>query len=105
MAHRTFRDDSGREWDAWEVVPTAVERRISRRMLASSASSKERRQVADARVVVPPELQKGWLAFQSGTERRRLAPIPEGWSELSDTELIALLQRAERRSRARRLIE
>src|SRR3954454_10474706 len=101
MAHRTFRDESGREWDVWEVVPTAVERRISRHAPVTITSSPERRRAADVRVVVPAELQKGWLAFQSGTERKRLAPIPKGWSDLSEDALRALLQHAERRSRAR----
>jgi hypothetical protein len=104
MAHRTFRDDNGREWDAWEVVPTAVERRM---LLHASAggSRSDRRVRQEARLVVPHDLQKGWLAFQSGAERKRLTPIPRDWSEMSDAELIQLLKRAERRARARRLIE
>jgi hypothetical protein len=31
--------------------------------------------------------QSGWLSFDSGQETRRLAPIPENWSRLSDEEL------------------
>ena len=104
MAHRTFRDDDGREWDAWEVVPTAVERR-----LASPDPERrprtERRRVQETRVLVPDQLQKGWLAFQSGRDRKRLAPIPSGWSELEEAELAVLLKRADRRSRARRKVE
>src|SRR2546423_14606919 len=104
MAHRTFRDERGREWDAWEVVPTAVERRML--LHASGAQVRtDRRRVHEARVVVPRELQKGWIAFQSGAERKRLAPIPSGWSDMTDAELMQLLKQAERRSRARRLIE
>jgi hypothetical protein len=103
MAHRTFRDENGSEWDAWEVVPTAVERRMSRHAVSRPAN--DRRRVQDVRVVVPLELQKGWLAFQCGAQRKRLAPIPAGWSEMSDAELKELLKRAERRARARRLIE
>jgi hypothetical protein len=44
--------------------------------------------------VVPSALQQGWLAFQSGIERRRLAPIPENWTELPEEELILLLGQA-----------
>jgi hypothetical protein len=104
MAHRTFRDDNGRAWDAWEVIPTAVERRMLIHASAGPARS-DRRRRKEARVVVPHDLQKGWLAFQSGVERKRLAPIPPGWSEMSDAELNHLLKHAERRARARRLIE
>jgi hypothetical protein len=103
MAHRTFRDELGRAWDVWEVVPTAVERRIAR--ATSRAAAAERRRVQETRVVVPDALQKGWLAFQSGKERRRLAPIPKDWEEMTASELLDLLNSADRRSRARRLIE
>ena len=85
MAHRTFRDEIGREWDVWEVVPTAVERRMAK--AAPRASALERRRVQEVRVVVPDSLQKGWLAFQSGSERRRLAPIPADWLRCSDERL------------------
>jgi hypothetical protein len=104
MAHRTFRDDEGREWDAWEVVPTAVERRLARNGATRRAMA-ERRRVQQNRVLVPDELQRGWLAFQSGTDRKRLTPIPRGWAEMSEAALNDLLKRADQRARARRLID
>jgi hypothetical protein len=39
--------------------------------------------------------QRGWLSFDCGTETRRLAPIPDGWSEASDDELRRLCAMAE----------
>jgi hypothetical protein len=39
-------------------------------------------------------LAGGWLAFQAGPIRRRLAPAPEGWQQLADAELAALCDRA-----------
>jgi hypothetical protein len=104
MAHRTFRDEQGREWDAWEVVPTAVERRIARDG-KSKGDIADRRRIQETRVVVPDELQRGWLAFQSGSERRRLTPIPDDWADMTSLELMELLGRADKRSRARRRIE
>lgn len=68
-------------------------------------AAEERRKVQEARVVVPESLEKGWLAFQSGKERRRLTPIPGNWAEMTSNELVELLHQAGRRSRARRLIE
>jgi len=103
MAHRTFHDESGREWDVWEVVPTAVERRMSK--VSKRAAAVERRKVQEVRVVVPDSLQRGWLAFQSGSERRRLAPIPGNWEAMTAQQLVGLLGRADRRGRSRRLIE
>ena len=39
-------------------------------------------------------LRDGWLTFQCGVERRRLTPIPEGWTSLPDETLRALSTRA-----------
>jgi hypothetical protein len=39
--------------------------------------------------------QSGWLSFDSGTETRRLAPIPDGWSSMTDEELSALCKSAQ----------
>jgi hypothetical protein len=103
MAHRSFHDDVGRAWDVWEVVPTAVERRLSQP--AQRPPSLERRKIKEMRVVVPDRLQKGWLAFQSGWERRRLAPIPGDWGDMTASELVELLHQADRRTRGRRLVE
>jgi hypothetical protein len=103
MPHRTFRDETGRPWDVWEVVPTAVERRISKGIPRSPAM--ERRKVQEVRVVVPDRLQKGWLAFQSGREKRRLAPIPNEWEEMTARELIDLLNQADRGAGRRQTAE
>ena len=45
--------------------------------------------------------QDGWLAFDAGTETRRLAPIPAGWQEMSDQALLALCEKAEVAKRRR----
>jgi hypothetical protein len=39
-------------------------------------------------------MANGWLTFESFTEKRRLAPIPARWDEMSVRELIALWERA-----------
>jgi len=43
------------------------------------------------------ELRGGWLTFDDGVERRRLAPVPEGWTEFTQ-ERLALLVRVARLS-------
>lgn len=81
----------------WEVYPAAVERRMSGEFPAITsdghARNERRREV---RLLVPAELQQGWLAFQTGDDRRRLVPIPENWSTMDEDLLVALLERADR---------
>jgi hypothetical protein len=95
MTHRKIKDRDGRPWDVWEVYPSAVEQRMSGEHPAApfDGATNERREV---RLLVPSALQQGWLAFQSGDERRRLAPIPENWIGLEDTALVTLLRQADR---------
>ena len=85
-------------WDVWEVYPSAVERRMSGEHPAVLPPDgiEERRTRREVRVVVPAQLQEGWLAFQNADERRRLAPIPDAWATLDDESLLGLLARAER---------
>ena len=94
MAHRKVQDESGRWWDVWDTRPTIIDRRGGRERRAGNRPLGDRRQKEEARVLVDPEFRKGWLAFQSGVEWRRLAPIPDSWESLSDRALLDLLQRA-----------
>jgi hypothetical protein len=76
MAVREFTDTWGVEWRVWDVTP-AVMHPITR--------SEE----------YMANLQDGWLAFESSTEKRRLpAPYPANWRSLSLRELESLCQHA-----------
>ena len=105
MAHRTIRDTAGIEWEVWEVHPTSTERRYLADRRALKRSTPERRRIEEKRTVLPGELRKGWLAFRSRFERRRVAPVPAGWEAMSDTELRSLLGRSRLSGPARRLLE
>jgi hypothetical protein len=94
MPHRKVQDQSGRWWDVWDTRPTIIDRRAGRDRRRRSRSALERRQKSEPRVAVEPEFRDGWLAFQSGTEWRRLAPIPKAWDTLSEAQLLALLAKA-----------
>ena len=96
MAHRTFTDENGLEWLAFDVTPRADDRRGANRRWSQELSGvetteSEDRRGPDRRVAVdgqrPPRLTKGWVCFEREGERRRLQPVPEGWSRLSDVEL------------------
>lgn len=92
MAHRVFHDAHGVEWQVWAVIPTMAER------LLSSVPAR-------SRAPLRPELRSGWLAFQSGTARRRRAPIPDEWDTMSEEGLRAELARAVPVSDSRRLLD
>lgn len=111
--HRTFRDDAERLWNAWDVMPAWGERRNSnRRQRAGAPPSmgerrlRERRHLRGIRIALPPRLAQGWVAFECDADRRRVAPIPSGWHELSEHELVHLWRRAEQLPpRRKRLVE
>jgi hypothetical protein len=94
MPHRRVQDETGRWWDVWDTRPTIIDRRAGRERRRGNRAAGDRRQKSEPRVSVEPEFRKGWLAFQSGNDWRRVGPIPDAWEALSDGELLALLGRA-----------
>ncbi len=101
MAYRTFLDNNGRYWQVWESHPQRFERRRSERRQSDhpwrgeERRGTERRQnVRNRAVVVDTQLANGWLTFESFTEKRRLAPVPHRWEEMSVRDLIDLWERA-----------
>ena len=94
MAHREFVDANGVHWQVWAVVPSSADRREMPDRRADPRAKPERRTRRELRIRMEPALRNGWLVFESAHEKRRLNPIPEGWAELGDVELIALLRAA-----------
>jgi hypothetical protein len=72
MAHRTFSDVRGIAWEVWDVFP---------RLLSDGARHDPGHPTIDG------QLAQGWLAFQAGETRRRLAPVPAHWDEATDEQL------------------
>lgn len=70
MAYREFLDSAGVAWTVWDTYPTRP-------------------------VGMDPRWRDGWLTFQSGTTRRRLAPIPKNWTEASLARLELMSKAAE----------
>jgi hypothetical protein len=75
ISQRVFDEVQGRRWRVYAVHP--------------SMSTVERDALPDA-------YRHGWLSFEAADEKRRIAPIPEGWEALSIDELRLLCQRAQR---------
>jgi len=106
--YRTFLDTTGRRWEVWLVTPAAAERRKADRRAAAASSEGlaggvERRHTPERRrapfhrtVAVAGEYSHGWLCFESEGEKRRLAPIPDGWQEAGPDRLSTWLQAAKR---------
>lgn len=78
MSTRRCTDRTGTAWEVFEVFPDTDRRALAR---------------------VPESYRSGWLCFQSFTERRRLAPIPLGWSEWDDPTLLSASEQGQRSQR------
>jgi|SRR5438874_9817646 len=75
VSQRIFEDIRGTRWRVFAVHPSSS-------TLESGA--------------LPDSYREGWLSFEAADERRRVAPIPAGWEELSIDELQLLCHRAQR---------
>jgi hypothetical protein len=71
MSYREFVSEDGRHWRAWNTFPADT----------------RPRGVASAMV-------DGWLTFEHGSERLRIAPPPSGWEVASDDQLRRWLREA-----------
>ena len=79
MASREFADPAGVIWTVWAVVPQDMSSALKR--LTGGAG----------------ERRTPWLVFQSATgEKRRVTPVPSGWEEYDDTELMRMWEAAVR---------
>jgi hypothetical protein len=78
MALREFRDDSGREWRAWDIT--------AEQLHPSTRAENHMQGVLE-----------GWLVFEAsdGSAKARLYPIPPSWRTASQSDLRELLRRAE----------
>ena len=95
MAHRQFTDSAGRTWDVWDVHPTTASRTLAELYPHQSPEA-----IAGAPChSVAPGLADGWLCFELGAERRRLAPVPADWETLPPRELEQLRDCAARVAR------
>ena len=96
MALREYRDLDGRSWMVWSVAAKfSPVRSPTDRRVAPSRQQPERRSLEDRRGASPAaEWLQGWLCFQTSGEKRRLAPVPQGWEQSSVRELDELRRRA-----------
>jgi hypothetical protein len=67
MGLREFEDGQGERWRVWDTVPARTEG-------------------------LEDTFRAGWLTFDNGVERRRLAPVPRFWAQLPAERLALLLR-------------
>jgi hypothetical protein len=113
VSYRTFVDSAGRRWEVWLVTPAAAERRRTDRRAKAGGSmtgggdshegASDRRITPERRrnpfrrnLDVASEYSNGWLCFEGGGEKRRLAPVPDGWDQAGPDRLATWLQSAKR---------
>jgi hypothetical protein len=97
-------DRTGSYWQVWDSQPTKVERRVTaadRRQQKyrpwggmERRTGDDRRMVSQRRITLAEGYGRGWLTFESLSEKRRLIPIPSHWEELTNAELRALCDKA-----------
>lgn len=105
MAHREFRDERGRLWEVWDVIPERRDRRSGTDRRKTARETFDRRKLRILSAVITGDLAKGWLVFSSVLERRRYAPVPTDWINASAADLGLWCQAAKPLPPAKRLIE
>ena len=75
LAYREYTDSSGVIWKVWNTAPVPG-------------------------AVLSSVMRDGWLTFECDGDRRRLAPVPDGWEHLSAEELHRLCRAASQAPRA-----
>ena len=71
---QNFKDAAGTEWTVFEVRRQGNEE--------------------DNWAYLPRGFRSGWLCFESDIGKRRLSPVPDGWTALDPSELERMLRRA-----------
>jgi len=66
-----FTGPDGEVWRVWNTVPTSRSATLG---------------------AVAPGMEEGWLTFENSDEKRRLFPIPSGWTEYPEDRLRELLR-------------
>ena len=103
MSQRTFADPNGTLWNVTAIQPQLTERRLSDRRSGSNAAvdfraerrtGPDRRHQREVRAPVSQGFERGWLVFDNGDEKRRFAPVPAGWEQMTAHELQTLCARA-----------
>jgi hypothetical protein len=76
MAVRDIVDESGTKWKVWAVQASSIHPKTAAEDFLGDYS-------------------EGWLCFECGNQRRRLARFPQDWDKMLDKELLRLMKAAQ----------
>lgn len=102
MSLRDFTDSSGRSWRVWETFPSTLPSQGAGSSAFSRFMGAQPDQEGNTSRTVRKSYKDGWLTFTSGSERRRLAPIPSNWEQDSEARLREYLERSDQIPERRR---
>jgi hypothetical protein len=94
MAYREFVDSCRTIWAVWYVPASRSERRTHDTWRREEGDRRSQSQSQRLRMRVSAPMSAGWLCFESASEKRRLAPVPSGWQQMSDRGLEELCNSA-----------
>ena len=90
---REFVDRYGRMWEVWDTHPERADASDGGSALTRYMAAQP--ETADGRPMsVRRQYESGWLTFASGTDRRRLSPIPDDWQHADAATLARYLEGA-----------
>lgn len=92
MTLREISEAGGRSWKVWDTFPSGGTHNpdsvLGKFLSTPSVTGNIPAYVSLAR-------RLGWLTFESGSEKRRLSPVPDRWYKLEESLLLVLLSNAE----------
>ena len=92
MTLREISEGGGRSWKVWDTFPSGgthnPDSALGKFLSTPSVTGNIPAYVSQAR-------RLGWLTFESGSEKRRLSPVPDRWYKLEERLLLDLLSNAE----------
>jgi hypothetical protein len=92
MTLREISEAGGRSWRVWDTFPSGGTHNpasaLAKFLSTPSVTGTIPSYVSQAR-------RLGWLTFESGSEKRRLSPVPDRWYKLEESLLLGLLSNAE----------
>ena len=91
MALREFADDDGRPWQVWESRPGRAPSNSAQERYFEAGSAA----AGDNPSRFTPGRSDGWLTFRSGSDKRRLSPIPDKWEQADERALRRYLAAAD----------
>ena len=91
MTLRQISQAGGRSWKVWDTFPSGGTHNPNSALAKFLSTPSETGTIP---AYVSQARRLGWLTFESGSEKRRLSPVPDRWYKLEESFLLDLLSNA-----------